>query len=156
MSDNQNKIGTFIITNSLGIGQITEITQMGDRGDFFKVLFENTKAINFLSVDSSAKYRFLSSQKDLKQAIKIHNTKSKRLDFDTNQDRINYFKKALKSNDISKVAKSLSELNSEKEVHTSLKTLLQTTIDSFVDEIKFVLGTTDEAAYGLLGISKSK
>lgn len=153
--DNQEHLGQFIITSNMGIGEITEIVDMQDRGDFYKVSFDKEKVTNFFSVEAKNNYRFIATKKNMKEAIDIFNGKPEKMDFSSSQEKINFFKKELLAGDVVEIAKYLNFLNNEEEVHTALKKLFEKTLDSFVKEIEFVLEIKNIEAWQMLGLNKN-
>ena len=155
MENTQEFVGRYIISGSLGIGEITEITNMGDRGEFFKVDFEKSDGSNFFSVETQNNYRFLATKDCLAEAIEIFKNDLGELEFSSSQEKINFFKKSLKGSSVRDLAKFLAYLNREDEVHTSLKKQFENTLDSFVKEIEFVLEIKNVEAWQLLGLNKN-
>jgi RNA polymerase-interacting CarD/CdnL/TRCF family regulator len=155
MENSQDYIGKYIISGSLGIGRIIEITNMGDRGDFFKVSFDKSDGTNFFTVNGQTNYRFLASKQSVEGAIEVFNQEPEKLEFASSQEKINFFKKSLKNSNIKDLAKYLNFLNKEDEVHTSLKKQFELTLDSFVKEIEFVLEIKNVDAWRLLNLNKN-
>lgn len=155
MENTQEKLGDFIITRNNGIGEITEIVDMQDRGEFFKVSFDKNQVTNFFSVDNMNNYRFLATKENINEAVKIFNRDPELMSFESNKDKINFFKKELQGCGVKNLAKYLSFLNSEDEIHTSLKSIFEKALDSFVKEIEFVLQIRNIDAWNLLGLNKN-
>lgn len=156
MKNSQDSIGQFIISGSLGIGEIVEVTDMGDRGEFFRVSFSKSRAINFLSVKKPNGYRYLATKERLESAINTFKQPVANIDFSSNQEKITFFKESLKENSIEGLAKSLAYLNQESELHTSLKKPFDNALDSFIQEIEFVYEIKNLEAWDMLGLSKNK
>jgi RNA polymerase-interacting CarD/CdnL/TRCF family regulator len=155
MTKPQENIGKHIISGELGIGEITEVASMGDKGDFYRVSFQKTDAINFFSVTNQNNYRMLESKENLEKAIKIFKKEHAPLEFDSTQAKITTLKKSLRTSGVMDLAHQLSSLNQEKEIHVSLKKIFENTLKSFVQEIEFVLDIKNIDAWNLLGLTKN-
>lgn len=146
-------IGESIICNGLGIGQITDITHLTEGGEeFYKVNFPKEKCINYFSINNKSNYRILSSKKVLGKAIETFNTKFKPAEYKTVQEKINTVKEQLKEEDIVVLAKTLSQLNSEKELHAQINKSFKDALESFIDEVSFVLEIKRSEAYSILNL----
>jgi RNA polymerase-interacting CarD/CdnL/TRCF family regulator len=146
----ESNIGQYVVSRDLGIGKISDLTEMSDNGFFYKVEFTSTNAINYFSVNNMNKYRILADVKDIKKAIKVFLTNGKTIDFDSTQEKINFYKKALQTNDIVQLAEYLSVLNQEEDIHTSIKKIFNVALESLVLEIQFVMQIPNKDAWKLL------
>lgn len=155
MTNYQENVGKFIISSELGIGEISEVVSMGDKGAFYKASFKKSQATNFFSVENQSNYRFLETKENLEKAIAIFNDDSISLKFGSIKEKIQTIKKDLKSTDIENLAKILSWLNNKEEVHTSLIKLFKSSLSSFVQEIEFVFNIKNIEAWKLLGLNKN-
>lgn len=154
MSSNENQIGKYIICDGLGIGEIINITNLESKGDFYRVSFPTSKAVNYFATGENKGYRFIESTANIESAIDDFKKKHKSHSFDTTQDKISYFKKNLKCANVTNMAKNLSILNSENEIHVSLRKIFKDSLESFIDEIIFVLSVSRAEACKMLGIKK--
>lgn len=151
MSDYKSFIGRFLISMDLGIGEIIGIEEIGDNGLFYKVEFPKTNATNFFSV-SNVKFRIVSDKKEIKEAIDVFNKEPEEKEFPSTQEKINFYKKSLKSNNVCELAKHLSSLNSETEVHAGINKSYKLALNSFVEEIEYVLKIENAEAKKKLGL----
>jgi len=151
----QNNIGKFLIAGELGIGEIVEITEMGTNGDFYRVAFEKSAATNFFSVKNQSNYRFLETKKNLEKAIGIFNEKHSPMEFSSAQEKVQFFKKELKTTNVLNLAKYLSSLNQAKDIHPSINKVFKSSLNSFVEEIEFVFEIKNIEAWRLLGLNKN-
>lgn len=146
-------IGESIICSGLGIGQITDITHLTEGGEeFYKVNFPKDKCTNYFSIENKKNYRILSSKKTLSKAIETFKTSFEPAEYKTVQEKINTVKELLKEEDVVKLAKTLSQLNAEKELHVQINKSYKDTLDSFIDEISFVLEVKRSEAYSILSL----
>ena len=155
MTDNTQYIGKHIISNELGIGEIVEIVDMGDSGEFFKVAFAKGEGTNFFSIENQKNYRLLESKDALEKAIEVFKNHDEKREFSSLQKKIEFYKSSLKSTSVADLAQILAELNNEEEVHTGLKTQFEKALKAFVKEIEFVLGIKNIEAWNLMGLNKN-
>ena len=155
MTNHANQIGKNIINNENGIGEIIEIVKMSGDEDFYRVSFKKSESINFFSVTNQKNYRMISSKSVIEEAIDLFINNNEEKSFKSIQEKINFYKKSLKSSDVKEIAKLLSWLNKEDEVHTGIKTQFDKTLKSFVLEISYVLEIKNIEAWKKLGLNKN-
>jgi|LUMW01.1.fsa_nt_gb RNA polymerase-interacting CarD/CdnL/TRCF family regulator len=155
MTELNSYIGQYLITVNFGIGEISNIVEIDD-GQFFKVTFPQSNNINYFSINNSSTYRHLSDKTEILKAIETFKKKHQDTEFNSTQEKINFYKSTFKAQDIQTIAKHLSILNQEEEIHTSILKIFEKTLDSFVLEIQFVLGIKNEEAWELIGLSQEK
>jgi RNA polymerase-interacting CarD/CdnL/TRCF family regulator len=155
MATNENMIGKSIICGRVGIGEIIDTVTLHDDGEmFYKVIFPKDKCVNYFPVNNSTNYRILTSEKKMKKAISVFKTKFDPVEYKTTQEKVTSQKEMLKESDVVKLAKSLSILNDEKQLHALISKPFIDTLSTFIDEIAFVLNTKRSEAYSILGIKK--
>ena len=151
----ENVIGQNIICGALGIGVIEEVTALQDGGEkFYKVTFPKQKCVNYISIKSQHNYRILSTEKVVNDAIDIFKSDFDIVEYGSIQEKIITQKDLLKGNDICKLAESLSTMNKEVDLHTEIQKSFKNSLNSFVEEIQFVLGVKESEVYSLLGIKQ--
>lgn len=155
MSNLTDQIGKYVINSENGIGEIVEVTKMSGDEEFFRVMFKKSEAVNYFSTKVQKNYRMISSKDTIEEAIGVFNESHHEPDFKSVQESIVFYKKELKSSNIKELARILSLLNTQEEVHTGLKTLFEKTLKSFVREIDFVLDIKNIEAWSLLGLKKN-
>jgi RNA polymerase-interacting CarD/CdnL/TRCF family regulator len=153
MNNNQSIVGQSVICNGMGIGEIVDIVPLSEGGEkFYKVSFAKDKCINYFSITNKSNYRVLASRKILIEAIKEFNSKFDEVEYKTTQEKINMQKEMLKEEDIVKLAKTLSILNSEKQLHAQISKAFKDSLSTFVDELAFVLEIKRTEAYSMLNL----
>ncbi len=151
MGTKASSIGKNIICYEAGIGEIVEVTTLQEGGDeYYKVVFPKQNCINYFSMTNQKNYRVLSEKKTIDKAVSIFKASHDDVEYKTTQERISLQKSALKEGDICTLAKSLSIMNSEKDLHPQVSKSFKSTLQSFVDEIKFVTGLKLAEVYSLL------
>ena len=146
-------IGKNLISLDLGIGEIKSVLQLYENeDDFFQVSFNESNSINYFSTTSHHGFRLISSKKRINDAISIFKSKPESKNFTSVQDKLNFYKIILKSDDICELAKNISILHGEKDLHTQIKKYYEKALKSFVLEINFVLELKRGAAWELLEI----
>lgn len=153
MISNENVVGQSIICNGIGIGEIIEVGPLHEGGEeFYKVAFPRDKCINYFSVNNSSKYRVLATKEIVLEAINVFKSHFDKIEYKSIQEKINNQKQMLKEEDIVKLAKTLSILNNEKELHTQITRPFKDSLNSFIDEIVFVLNIKLSEAYSILNM----
>ena len=153
MTNNENVVGQSIICNGIVIGEIIDVAPLHEGGEeLYKVTFPKDKCINYFSIKNKSNYRVLASKKILNKAIKEFKSKLDSVDYKTTQEKINTQKEMLKEENIVKLARILSILNSEKELHAQISKPFKDSLSTFIDEIVFVLDIKRSEAYSMLGI----
>ncbi len=153
MVSDRNVIGQSIICSGVGIGEIIDVTPLHEGGDeFYKVTFPKDKCINYFSVKNKSNYRVLASKKIVNKAIDVFKSSFEKVKYKTTQERINTQKMMLKEEDIVKLAKTLSILNSEKTLHVQISKPFKDSLATFVDEVSFVLDIKHSDVYSVLNI----
>lgn len=148
-------IGRHIIAPNTGIGEITDVVEVSE-SLFFSVNFEAQNSVNLYPVNNNSRYRMLSSKDDVQSAIKIFNNPSNsEQKFESVKDMINYYKEALKSQDIGIVSKNLSIMNKNSDLHMSLKKNFEQTLESLIQEIQFVLKLEKSQVLEKLSLNKA-
>ena len=154
MTSTKDNVGKFIISGKLGIGEIVEVAKMGEDGDFYKVDFKKSAAINYYSTHKQINYRILESRENLEKAISIFKDVQELREFPSAQEKVQYYKKNLKSCKVSMLANHLSSLRGEGDIHPSLKKDFNEALQSFVQEIEFIFNIKNIEAWRLLGLNK--
>lgn len=156
MSTKDKMVGQNIIDGRSGIGEIIDVVELNEGGgDYYKVVFPKDRCTNYFPTKNSSSYRILSSEATMKKAIKVFNTKHDEIDYSTTQEKVVRQKEMLKETDIIKLAKYLSVINSEEEVHALIRKSFKDTLKTFVDELMFVMGLKRSEAHALLNIKDS-
>jgi len=151
MTNKESSIGKNIICGRSGIGKIVEITSLHDGGEeFYKVTFPKDQCINYFSINNQNNYRILASEEIINKAIKIFKSKVEKVEYTTTQEKVNTQKEMLKEGDILKLAKTLSMLGDEKNLHVQVSKPFNNALDSFIDEIEFVLNIKRSEVYSKL------
>ncbi len=157
MNYNKNVVGESIICNGHGIGEIVDVVNLQEGGElFYKVTFPKDRCINYFSIENKNKYRLLSSKKRINEAIKTFNMKNDSVEYKTIQEKITEQKRMLKEDGIVKLAKTLSLLNSEKELHPQISKIFKDSMSTFVDEIAFVLELKKSEVCSMLSLKESE
>jgi RNA polymerase-interacting CarD/CdnL/TRCF family regulator len=147
-------IGRNIICGKLGIGEIKEIVQLEEDGDrYYKVIFPEGKCINYFAVNNTKQYRVVSSKSILNKAITIFKNRFEQNEYSSVQEKITQQQKLLKEEDVLKLAKTLSILNNERELHSQIMKCFKAALKSFADEVMFVLNVGEEEVCSLLEIT---
>lgn len=153
MTNKESIVGKNIICGNSGIGEIVDITSLHENGEeFYKVNFPKEKCINYVSISNQNDYRILASKEVINNAIKIFRSSYKQIEYSSTHERIQAQKERLKESDICKLAKTLSILNEEIEMHPQVNKSFQNTLKTFIGEVQFVLEVTQTEAYSILGI----
>jgi RNA polymerase-interacting CarD/CdnL/TRCF family regulator len=157
MNSTDDHIGKSIINLNSAIGEIVDVTALHQGGDeFFKVAFPDAKCINYFSLKNNKDYRVVADEKTMKKAIKIFKKSFDTVEYDSVQEKINTQKELLLENDICKLAKTLSIMNAEKDLHAQLSKSFNTALDTLVTEAKFVLDATTADIYSMLALELPK
>ncbi len=154
--NNNSLINKEIITFEAGIGKISGVEKLYGDEDFIQVVFESLKSTSYYSMNSEGKFRFIENKEVILKAIEIFKSAQELKVFQSVQDKINHYKSSLKNNNICNLAKSLSELKSEEDLHAQLKVVYSKVLDSFVLEIKHTLNIRLIDAWRLIEVEKSK
>lgn len=154
MSEFEKNIGNFIIAGDLGIGEIVEVTDMKDM-IFYKVLFTKNDSSNFFSATNTSNYRMLSDKETVLAAIETFKNNKEQKVFENTQQKINFYKKELKSADVLELSIYLNNLNNESEVHPSINKIFKGAVKNFIQEIQHVLMISNAEAWKLLELNKS-
>jgi RNA polymerase-interacting CarD/CdnL/TRCF family regulator len=154
MTQPKDQIGKLIINNELGIGEIVEVTDMGGE-DFFRVSFKKSEATNFYSTKVQKNYRMISSKEAIEDAISEFIENEGPRTFGSIQEKVNFYKKELKTNDVKALAKHLAQINAQEEIHPAVQPLFDKALKTFVKEIDYVLDIKNIEAWGLLGLKKN-
>ncbi|MAZ48526.1 MAG: hypothetical protein CME65_08180 [Halobacteriovoraceae bacterium] len=154
INDNPN-IGKYILVSEMGLGQVVQTVEMGGRGKFYRVEFEESKSSNYFSIDNPTGYRFVDTKEKLEAAIAIFKQKRTSPMFKSNREKIEFYKKALKTNDIVELAKHMAVLNSEEEIHPSLTKVFDSAVKTLVLELEFVYECRNIEAWRMLGLTKN-
>jgi RNA polymerase-interacting CarD/CdnL/TRCF family regulator len=157
MQDENQAIGQNIISGTLGIGEIIDVSAMGSQGEkFYKVIFSQGKCVHYFSTKNQKNYRILATKEVITNAINIFKSKFKPVEYNSTQEKINIQKQSLKEYDVCKLAKNLSILNNQQDLHGQINKPFNNSLNSFIDEIKFVLDIKTAEAYSLLNLKKTK
>ena len=131
-------IGKRILSPKFGIGIIESIEQMGGR-DFFVAFSQELNIKNFVPVDDQTEYRFLSSKKDLEQCLKNLSPSHAPIEFESKQERINYFKTETTIQNLEKITFLLCELAAIDDRGTVEEASLAKLIETLSIELSIVL-----------------
>ncbi|EQC48681.1 hypothetical protein M899_0999 [Bacteriovorax sp. BSW11_IV] len=144
-------VGKYIISTDGDIGKIVDVVNLEPGAeDFFKVNFTKNNCINYFSMKNTKNYRILASKENVQKAIDIFNTRYEPIEYDSTHEKINAQKEALSETNICEIAKVLSMINQEKEVHPQVNKTYTIALGMFIDEIKFVTGKKLTDIYDLL------
>ncbi len=144
----------YLISVDLGIGQIKELTTLGDSQDELLVVkFPNSKVTNYFSKNNQSKYRIVSDESTIRGAIDIFKTKRPFKDFASIKDKITFYKENLRITDVGEMALYLSQLKEDEELHPQIKKIFEKSLESLIEEIKFVLSIDDAQARDMLGLT---
>lgn len=153
MTEAKKMIGENIICGKSGIGEIIEIASLQEGGEeFYKVSFPKDKCVNYFSMTNQSNYRIVSTDEVVNKAVDIFKSKFDKGDYATIQEKINSQKELLKEDDICKLAKTLSILNDETELHPQITKPFKDSLSCFIDELAFVLNMKKTEVNSLLGI----
>lgn len=155
MIDNNPNIGKYILVSEMGLGQVVQTVEMSGRGKFYRVEFGESKSSHYFSVGNPSRYRFVDTKEKLETAIATFRQKQTSPEFQSNREKIEFYKKALKSNDIVELAQHMAELNSEEEIHPSLTKVFDGAVKNLVLELEFVYGCKNIEAWKMLGLTKN-
>ncbi len=148
-------VGKKIISIDFGIGEICSIKPEYDgANDFMEVVFSNTNVTNYFSIKNNKKYRIVESKDVLEIAITSFKSDHGPKEFESIKDKITYYGKTLKCNNIEDLAVELSILKNDGEIHTQIKKNYEKSLKSFVLEITYVLGVDEDAAWSLIEVEK--
>ena len=148
-------IGENIISGGRGIGEIVDITALQTNGEkFYKVSFPKDNCINYFSIKNKSNYRVLASKKVVSEAIDKFKSKFEKIKYATIQEKISTQKEMLKEEDIVKLARTLSMINREKELHAQISKPFKDSLGTFIDEVAFVLELKHTEVYSRLGLKK--
>lgn len=105
-------IGKTVLSSKFGIGIVTGVDDLG-MGDkqFLVIETDHRKVKNFIPIDDTDHYRLLETKAKLKKVIGALNQKFEGIDFESRQERINYFKTASRIQDINKIKELLIHLH---------------------------------------------
>ena len=154
MKNYSDNIGKKIITGKLGVGIITDIQTMGDNGEFYQVQFEGSDLTNFYSVSNEKSFRFISSKDDLNVALTEFKGAPQEFEFESVQDKINFFKRKLKTKNVIELSQILCFMLSENEIHLALKTSFKNALLSFVKEIALVFQLSEDDVWSMIDMEK--
>lgn len=153
MINKDSIIGENIICGGRGIGEIIDITSLHENGEeFYKVAFPKDNCVNYFSINNKSNYRVLASKKEINKAVNKFKSKFDKVEYLTIQEKINTQKELLKEGNIIKLAKTLSILSNEKELHAQVSKPFKDSLSSFIDEIAFVLDIKRPEAYLMLNL----
>ncbi|ATH07108.1 hypothetical protein BIY24_03890 [Halobacteriovorax marinus] len=153
MNIRESVVGESVICSGNGIGKIIDVAPLHEGGEeFYKVSFPKDKCVNYFSVNNKSSYRILSSEVVIKKAIKIFNSKIDKVEYRTTQEKINTQREMLKEEDIVKLSRTLSMINSEKEIHAQISKPFKDSLNTFIEEIVFVLDIKKSEAYSILNL----
>lgn len=104
-------IGKTVLSSKFGIGTVTGVDDLG-MGDkqFLVIETEQRKVKNFIPINDTDHYRLLETKAKLQKVIKDLSKKIKGVDFESRQERINYFKDASRIQDVVKIKELLVHL----------------------------------------------
>ena len=104
-------IGKTVLSSKFGIGIVTGVDDLG-LGDkqFLVIETEQRKVKNFIPIEDTDHYRLLETKAKLQKVIKELSKKSDGVEFESRQERINYFKDASRIQDVTKIKDLLIHL----------------------------------------------
>lgn len=105
-------IGKTVLSSKFGIGIVTGVDDLG-LGDkqFLVIETDQRKVKNFIPIEDTDHYRLLESKDKLQKTIKDLSKKIKDVEFESRQERINYFKDASRIQDVTKIKELLIHLH---------------------------------------------
>lgn len=146
-------IGKNIICGGAGIGEIIDIGPLNEGGDeFYKVSFPKEKCVNYFSIKNKSNCRILASEGELNDAINIFKTDFEKIQYQSVQEKINKQKEMLKVDNVADLARNLSILNCEKELHAQISKPFKESLNTFIDEIMFVLDLKHKEVCSILEV----
>ena len=103
--DVNSLIGKIVLSSKFGIGTIVGVDDLGmSDKQFFVIESHQNRVKNFLPVDDDAHYRLVSSQEKFKEVFDDLKQSSQLPDFQSKQERINFFKDESKKQEIDLIA----------------------------------------------------
>lgn len=154
MVNNESIVGHNIICAGSGIGEIIGVTSLQEGGEeFYRVTFPAGKCVNYFSKSNTSNYRVLSSRKTINLAMKAFLDNYERIEYFSVQERINSQKEMLKENNIIKLAKILSLLDKEKDLHPQISKSFKDSLSMFIEELAFVLNVSHNKLHAMLNLN---
>ena len=105
-------IGKTVLSSKFGIGTVTGIDDLG-MGDkqFLVIESDQRKVKNFIPIEDTDHYRLLETKAKLQKVIKELSNKIDEVEFESRQERINYFKDASRIQNVTKIRELLVHLH---------------------------------------------
>ena len=142
-----------IISPSMGVGKVVRVLSMYDGvDDFIEVRFYEKKNTCYFPVKNKKHYRLLSSEEVIKDMVNLYNKNNLSVEYDSQKDKIQDFKKILGSNNLSQMVTKYSSIKSTEEDHPQIKLMQEKFYKTFITEITHVLKITKKEAEGLLNL----
>lgn len=140
-------IGKTVLSSKFGIGVVTGVDDLG-RGDkqFLIIETDHRKVKNFIPIDDTDHYRLLESKAKLEKILKALSDKSEGIDFESRQERINYFKSASRIQDVTKIKELLIHLYHLDDKGTLEDQIYETLLETLALEFSIVMEMEKEAA----------
>ncbi len=153
MVKSESIIGQNIICAGSGIGEIIGVTSLQEGGEeFYRVTFPAGKCVNYFSKSNTSNYRVLSSKKTINLAVKAFLGNVELIEYSSIHERINSQKEMLKENNIVKLAKILSLLDKEKDLHPQISKSFKDSLIMFIEEVAFVLNVSHSKLQTMLSL----
>ncbi len=143
--DHSEIIGKLVISSNFGIGTVVSVEDMTNSGRDFLVIECPGNVKNFIPADDTASYRFLSTEVDIGKIIsKLEKTRLKPKDYGSKKERIEYFKKTSKMQDINIIADLLLELISLDDRSSAEDLIMNKFVDSIALEHSIITKAKEE------------
>jgi RNA polymerase-interacting CarD/CdnL/TRCF family regulator len=106
-----NFLGRIVLSSDFGSGTVAEIQKMGSpEQEFLVVNHHEGGAKSFIPKENTDRYRFMASVEELDQALGDIREQDEAQDFPSKKDRINYFKKESRIQDLNSIVNLINEL----------------------------------------------
>ena len=104
-------IGKTVLTASFGVGVIVNVEQMAGNRTFLVIESPQKNLKNFIPYEDFQSYRFLSQKEKLTTVLAQLESPYSAPDFDSKKDRIDYFKKQAKIQDLNNIVNTIQHLD---------------------------------------------
>lgn len=133
-------IGKTVLSSKFGVGIVTGIDDLG-MGDkqFLVIETDQRKVKNFIPIDDTDHYRLLESKAKLKKIVEGLDQKFEGHEFESRQERINYFKDASRIQDVSKIRDLLIHLSDLDDKGTLEEQIFEKLLETLATECSIVL-----------------
>ena len=132
-------IGQIVISSSFGIGRVVSIDEEGYGDQPFMIIeSQKHKASHMVPLKDKKKYRTVASASVFKKMLNRLGTDSGEKDFESKKERIDYFKKNSRIQELNSVANLLVELNAIKDRGATEIQIYQKLIDNLAMECSII------------------